>query len=200
MSEKIVPNYDDLIITAIDREDAAQVNRSAWTGKRKVMGLPSGELWYANAVVADLATELDERPWRAFMRSLRGQQNWFKLRVACQRHVGAMPLVAAGAGAGYTMPLKGMLPSSTILRAGQYLTVTLPQGNGRLIQLDEDLISDASGNATATFTPALNQTPVENAICETANPYLPVAQTASRNGMSTANAVSGVSFDLEEAF
>lgn len=200
MSEKIVPDNDDLIITGIDREEAAQVNRSAWTGKRKVMGLPGGELWYASAAVADLGTELAERPWRAFLRSLRGQQNWFRLRIACQRHVGPMPVVDAGAGDGYTMPLKGMSPSTTILRAGEYMTVPLPEGNGRLIQLEDDLITDASGEATAVFTPALNQVPVEDAVCETANPYLPVAQANSRTIIGSTDAVSGFALELEEAF
>ncbi|MES2289290.1 MAG: hypothetical protein V4530_06080 [Pseudomonadota bacterium] len=53
----------------------AQVNRSAFTSRRKVVGLPGAEIWTAKATVESLATELDEREWRAFMMKMRGVEN-----------------------------------------------------------------------------------------------------------------------------
>lgn len=195
-----VPDNSNLIIQSIDHDAPAQVNRSPWTGKRKVSGLPGGEIWYATATVEDIATEEEERQWRAFLMQLRGQQNTFNLLVGCQSHLGSKPQVRSGANSGYTVPLDGMQASTTILLAGQHMTIPLPNGHNRLVQLTADLTANASGEAVASFGPALNQTPAENATVETQEPFLPVAQTNSRNGLSYSQGVSGFPLDLEEAF
>ena len=65
MSEIAVPDYDDLLLDELDLASPAQVNRSQWTGTRKVVGMPGVELWTGKATIADLATEEAERPWRA---------------------------------------------------------------------------------------------------------------------------------------
>ena len=198
MSEVTVPDNDELIITSLECDYGGQVNSSRWTGKRKVIGLPGGEQWYAAAFVSDISNEAEERQWRAFLSKLRGVRNWFKLVVACLTHSGSKPKIAAGGAPNYQIPLKGMTASTTILLAGQYMTVPLPSGMNRLVRLESDLVTNSAGNAIANTSPALNEIPAENAVCETVNPFLPVAQTTSRNGLAWDNAISGFQLTLEE--
>lgn len=112
-----------------------------------------------------------------FLSRLARRQNTFRIRAACQTHIGPPPVVDAGAGDAYTLPLKGMAVSTTILEAGQWMTVPLPSGYARLVCLTADLITDASGEATAQFEPALGEIPAEDAVVETAEPYTLVRQS-----------------------
>jgi hypothetical protein len=198
MTEIIVPDHSEFIISVLDFDEPAQINSSAWTGHISIVGQPGGSFWYAEIAVTDLTTEVADRPWRGFLTALRGVQNWFKVYLPCQTHIGPAPLVAAGATAGYTLPLKGMQPSTCILDAGQHLTVPLPNGHYRAVRLTAPLITDAAGNATAQFGPALNQIPVLNAVVESANPYVPMVSTEARIPFVTTGGVSSFSFNLRE--
>lgn len=199
MSEITVPDPDNLLLDSLSLSAPAQVNRSAWTGTRKVVGMPGVELWQGKATIDTIATEEEERPWRAFLFGLRGPVNWFKWLLPCNTHIGPKPTVAAGASDGYTLPLTGMQPNARILRAGQFMTVPLPSGHNRTVCLTNDLRTDASGNATATFEPALGETPVEGATVETVDPFIPMSPVEPTQGLGSADGVSGASFDVEEA-
>lgn len=196
MSEVIAP--EGLIITSLGFETPAQRNTSLWTRRTRKTGLPGAETWQATAEIPEIATETDERAWRAFYFGLQGVLNWFKLRLPCQRHIGPMPLVAAGGTGGYTQPLKGMTPNTTILFAGQFMTIPVPIGRPRPVMVTSDMRTDASGNATASFVPALGQTPATDTPVETANPYIPVCSTSPVAALNYSNGVSGVSIDLAE--
>lgn len=199
MSEITVPDYDDLILTGISLSAPAQVNRSAWTGKRKVVGQPGMDLWKASVTIDTQATEEAERPWRAFLWGLKGPVNTFRWYLPCTRHIGGKPTVDTGAGDGYTLPLTGLHPSTTILKAGQYMTVPLPSGYVRTVCLTADLVSDSSGDATAAFVPALSETPTLGATVETADPYILFSPTEAAQGFGYDGGVAGASFDVEEA-
>lgn len=199
MAEIAVPDYDELIVSGPSLYAPAQINRSKWTGRRKVIGLPGTEVWRAKCAVDTIATELEERPWRAFLFALRGPANWFRLNLPCNSHIGPKPVVAAGATNGYTLPLSGMAVSSTILRAGQFMTVPLPSGRFRAVTLTADLVSNGSGVGTATFEPALTEVPTLAATIETTAPFIPVARVDSEIGFSHQGGVAGIGFDVEEA-
>lgn len=199
MSEVAVPNYDDLLFDGLRLFSPATVNRSEWTGRRKVVGGPGREVWRGQVTIDTITTEEEERPWRAFLFGLDGPVNWFKWLLPCNVHIGPMPLVAAGAGDSYIMPLKGMQPETTILGAGQFMTVPLPSGASRAVCLVADLVTDASGNATAQFKPALGETPAEDAQVETADPFIPMSATDGDQGLDMRDGVSGTSFAVEEA-
>ena len=199
MPEVIVPDTSELQILALDFNEPAQVNRSAWTGARKVVALPGGSYWSGRIAVENIATELEERQWRAFIAQLRGVQNWFKAPLPCQSHIGPPPTVAAGAGNGYSLPLAGMSPSTRILETGQHMTVPLPSGHNRAVRLTADLVTDAAGNAVAEYAPALNEVPSLGAIIETANPFVPVASTETNLTIPQSNSIASLSFDIEEA-
>lgn len=199
MIEIAVPAPDDLLLNSLRLRAPGQVNRSGWTGTRKVVGLPGVELWLGAASLADIATEEEERPWRAFLFGLSGQANWFKWPLPCNQHPGGKPRVAAGAGSGYTLPLKQMQPNTTILQAGQFMTIPLPSLHNRAVCLTADLVADGNGNGTAQFGPALGEIPAESAIVESLTPFVPMSLTTSEEGFDLSNGVSGTAFDVEEA-
>jgi hypothetical protein len=199
MSEITVPLPSGLSLDRLDLSSPAQVNRSTWSGRRKVIGLAGVETWQGSVSISSIATEQDERQWRAFLFALKGPQNWFRYLLPCAQHVGPMPLVGASAGNAYTLPLTGMQPNARILRAGQFMTVPLPSGHSRAVCLTADLRADASGNATAQFEPALNEAPDAGAVVETTAPFIPMAPTTPLVGFSASQGVSGTSLDVEES-
>ncbi len=199
MSEITVPDANDLILTGLSLSAPAQVNRSKWTGKRKVVGLPGIELWRAQISIDAQATEEAERPWRAFLWGLKGPSNWFRYLLPCATHAGSNPTVASGASDGYALPLTGLSASTTILKAGQFMTVPLPSGARRAVCLTSDLVSDGSGNATAAFVPALGEIPTLAATVETKDPFLPLSLVNPEQGFGYDGGVAGTSFDVEEA-
>lgn len=197
MTEIVLPNTDDFEAD-VSLYAPAQTNRSKWTGSRKVIGMPGAELWRGQGQIANIATEEQERPWRAWLYALRGPVNWFRCPLPCNQHVGAKPTVASGAGDGYTLPLTGMTANRTLLVAGQYLTVPLPSGRYRAVCLISPLTTDSSGNATATFEPALTETPTAGVTVESLTPFVPMSLVDPDQGFSTSQGVSAVQFNLEE--
>lgn len=199
MSEITVPDPDDLILGKLDLDQPSQVNRSAWTGRRKVVGLPGAALWTGQAAIDVLTTEVEERPWRAFLWGLNGPKNWFKWTLPCNSHAGGKPLVASGATAGNTLPLSGLTVSTTILTAGQFITVPLPSGHSRAVCLTADLVSNGAGGATASFVPALGEVPTLGATVETKDPFIPMSLAETQQGFGLEGSVSGASFAVVEA-
>lgn len=194
-----VPNAEQLIMTSLVLLVPDQMNRSEWTSRGQVVGLPGAEMWFITAEIEPLATEKEERPWRAFVFNLRGRQNFFYFPLCVQRHIGPRPLVASGASYGYGLPLEGMTPSTRILEAGQYLTVPLPSGHYRTAMLTQDLVTNAAGQAVATLNIALGEIPFLGSVVESAEPYIPVRNTDNRASLAFSNAVSGAQFSFEEA-
>ena len=199
MSEIVVPDQDEIVARTPWLSRPTQSNRSRWTGRRKVIGLPGAEVWQGNVQLSDVATEAAERKWRAFLYALRGSQNWFRYILPCNTHSGAMPTVRTGASIGYTLPLEGMAANQTVLEVGQFLTVPMPSGHFRTVCLMADLQTNGLGESTAVFEPALNEIPVVGAQVETRDPFIPMASKSPDLPMEQANGVSGFAFDVEEA-
>jgi hypothetical protein len=199
MSEITVPLPSELTLDRLELSSPSQVNRSTWTGRRKVIGLPGVERWQGAVSIAAIATEVQERQWRAFLFALKGPANWFRWPLPCNQHPGSRPTIAAGASNAYIMPLTGMQPNTLILRAGQFMTVPLPSGHFRAVCLTADLVANGAGNANAIFEPALNETPALGATVETLNPFIPMAPVESVIGLASSQGVSGTTFGVEEA-
>lgn len=196
MSEVTAPK--GLIITSLGYDAPAQRNQSVWTRRTRKTGLPGAELWQATAQIPETATEDEERAWRAFYFGLEGVMNWFRLRLPCQRHIGPKPVAAAGGTGLYTQPLSGMTPDTTILFAGQYMTLPLPIGRPRAVMLTADLRTDGDGEAVAEFVPALGQIPATSVEIETADPFIPVCSVDTVNPLAYSNGVSGATVNLIE--
>ena len=199
MAEIIMP-AGDLEDVEIELDQNFQVNRSAWTGRRRVSGMPGAQKWFASATVPGIATENEERPWRLFLLSLRGPIHWFRFPVACSQREGTNPTVRTGPGPLTTLPLEGLpVSASAILKGGQFMTIPLPSGRHRLVMLTADLNSNGSGHGTATFVPELTETPTVGATVETIDPWLPAALMDGRQGWKLSNGVSVFQINAEEA-
>lgn len=199
MATLTIPDPDALIMLGLTPVVPDQANRSIWTSRTQVVGQPGAETWSIKAAIEPLSTEDEERPWRAFLMGLRGRQNTFNFPLPCQHHIGGKPRVNGATGSGYELPLDGLQPSTRILSAGHFLTVPLPSGHNRCVMLMEDLIADASGEATAVLNFELGEVPDDDAEVETYIPFIPVRSVNGGIGMTWENAVAGASLDLEEA-
>jgi hypothetical protein len=178
MAEIAVPDQSLIVDKQWQLDVPAQSNKSAWTGRTKITGLPGAETWSVKARVRLRSSLATQRPWRAFAMALRGNQNTFRIRAACNQRTGSNPTVGFGATSGYSAPLTGLPVSTTVLRAGDFMTFALPSGHFRLVCLKADLVSNGSGAATASFEPALNEVPSISSTVETINPFALVRNTS----------------------
>lgn len=198
MAEIALPSFDFARVT-VELEQNYQVNRSAWTGRRRVTALPGIERWLANCQTDPIATEVEERAWRAFLVGARGPVNRFRLQVACsQTDVGSTTVQTSGSPSN-TLALTGLPAFTQILEAGQYMTVPLTSGHHRLVMLTADLISNGSGQASATFLPRLGGAVTAGTLVEIVNPYLMASLISSKQGWTTENGLTQFTVDAEEA-
>lgn len=181
--------------------EPAQVNRSAWTGRRKVIGLPGAARWTATVDMQPVVGEANMLRWRGWIASLRGSINTFPLRaVERQQTTATNPYVGNGANANTTLPLTNLPVSTTVLKAGQFMTVSLPTGHKRLVCLTSDLVSNSLGNAIAAFAPELGEAPFEGAMVEIQYPYALMALNSDPAGWDVARGqLYTFTLDCEEA-
>lgn len=108
--------------------------------------------------------------------------------------------VNGSANAGRTLALSGLALSQRNLRAGQFITVTLPGGDEQLIRLAADLVADGSGNGTASLATPLRRTPAAGAAVELDQPWALMRATHAPGwGVDNQN-IYGHDFEAEEAF
>lgn len=171
---------------SIDRP--AQVNRSDWTGKRTVVANPWHGKWRARAELAAVQGEAGVRALRAFLVSLKGAINTFRLYATIEAqnaNTGVTVNTTAAAGA-TSLVITG---ASTAMLVGQYFTV-----NGQLC-----CITGVSGS-TLTFEPPLRVSATSTTKVVTSRPYALVCMTDSRVGWSIGQArMHSISIDVEEA-
>lgn len=183
-----------------DLKQPAQVNRSGWTGRRQVVGLPGGAVWSASGEFVPILKESNARQWRAFWASLRGPFNTFYLPATeGDQHALSLTVRVNGASqSGRGLAIDGLPNNTTLLAAGSF--VSMPSTNQMLI-LTAAMTSNASGQANISFEPALRISPADNAIVETKNPVAHVALTGDTFGWSVdPGQLYGFAFEVEEAF
>lgn len=172
----------------------AQVNRSAYTGARRVVANPWHGKWSARVELSTIVGEANVRPWRAFLAKLKGQINTFSLPATeAPQHAAANPTLASAAAQGATSVT---LASSPPLTAGMFATFVYPSGNHQLVQLTADI---AAG--VISFEPPLREAYSAGWAIGTQVPWAMVALADSVVGWSVdAGQQYGISFDVEEAF
>lgn len=160
-------------------------NRSGWTGARRGAGLPGAAHWTAALEFAGVGLgHTAAAPVRAFLASLRGSINSFRVPVARNQHgLAAAAKVKSGASGGLvTMTLKNLPASTTLLGAGYYISVIRSNGKAQMLLLTAPLTANAAGEAIATFEPPLIQSLATDSAVETRNPFCEVTLTRSRVG------------------
>jgi hypothetical protein len=167
----------------------AQVNVSAWTGRRTVISDPWHGKWSARVELAAIVGEANVRAVRSFLARCRGTLNTFRLYAtenAQNANLGVTVGSTAAAGA-TSMSLAGF---SSSLLDGQFVTI-----NGQLLQV----IADQSG-ALITFEPPLRQQATAGTAVVTSRPYALVYMSSASLGWSAdVGQLYGISFEVEEA-
>lgn len=180
----------------------AQVNRSAYTGRRKVMADPWHGRWTAEIELAPIVGEAGILAWRSFLAQLRGQANVFRLRAnekAQPVSINTGIIVSgSGAAAGSTsmFTVNWVSPGMTVAKAGMMITV-----NDQLCVLTADVVSNEHQGATVQFEPPLRAAAALGTAVEVVNPTALVALASSTAGWSVAKGqVYGIRLSVEEAF
>jgi hypothetical protein len=167
----------------------AQVNRSAYTGARRVVANPWHGKWSARVELSTIVGEANVLAWRGFLALLKGQINTFQLPATegpQNGNSGVTVSVSAAQGA-TSVTLAG---AATNLTTGQFITI-----NGQL------LLVTNGGASTIQFEPPLRAAAPATTGVETARPYATVALSDSAFAWSVDPGKQyGISFDVEEAF
>jgi len=174
----------------------SQTNVSEWTGRRQTIASGRG-WWECQLSLPPMVGTTRVNTWRAFIAKCRGRANDFQIPVdpTAQSAAAATPLVNGGAQTGRTLNTDGWPVSSTVLVAGQFVTI-----NNQLLQLTENVTSNGSGVAVLTFEPPVRAAPADNAAIEFKNPYC-LMYLVEEPTLSVENGyVYSLSLNLRESF
>lgn len=177
-------------------DQPAQVNRSEFTAKRRVMPLGRG-FWAASVGLRPLyAHEVGK--WRGFLAALRGQVNVFDLPAVEAAQISGVVVRVNGAGqGGYALQTTGWgAGAGKRLETGQFIAV-----GSQLLQLTEPVVANAAGSALVRFVPALRTRPADGTLIEVAWPKARMALSDSRIGWNVEpGPLYSAGFSCEEAF
>lgn len=176
---------------------AAQVNKSEYTGNRQALDL--GYSWRTAEVAVSAMTIAEARAWRLFSGRVRGPVNSFRLPVLnYAQHDLSYTARAQGASSDpYALATDGWPVSTTALLGGDYVTV-----GEQLMMLDEDVVSNGSGQATLVFHEPLRGTVADNTVIETKRPWLlsSFPENAPALSLGLIELQEPFSFSVEEAY
>lgn len=174
----------------------AQTNVSDWTGRRQT--LASGRGWWEGQITfPPIVGTTNVNAWRSFIAKSRGAANDFQVPVdpVAQSASTATPLVNGAGQQGRTLNTDGWPLSTTVLQAGQYVTI-----NNQLLQLTESVTSNGSGVAVLTFEPPVRVSPADNAAIEYKNPYCLMYLVEEPTLSVETGYVYSLSLNLRESF
>lgn len=175
----------------------AQTNVSDWTGRRQTLASGRG-WWECQITFPPIVTTASINPWRSFIAKARGAANDFQVPVdpaTPQSSSTATPLVNGAGQTGRTLNTDGWPLSTTVLQAGQYVTI-----NNQLLQLTENVTSNGSGVAVLTFEPPVRVSPADNAAIEYKNPYCLMYLVEEPTLSGEVGYVYSLSLNLRESF
>ena len=174
----------------------SQTNVSDWTGRRQTIASGRG-WWECQVTFPPIVGTTNVNAWRAFIAKSRGKANDFQVPVdpTAQSSAVATPLVNGANQTGRTLSTDGWPVSSTVLQAGQFVTI-----NNQLLQLTENITSNGSGVATLTFEPPVRVAPSDNAAIEFKNPYCLMYLVEEPTLSVETGYVYSLSLNLRESF
>lgn len=173
---------------------SAQVNRSMWTGRRRVTKLPDAGYWKARVSFVAAVSEADFLGLRAFLAAIEGPANSFRL-VAVEGAQNSQTAVKVNGGSqtGLSLGTDGWIGSGTALKKGQLITV-----GDQLIPVAADCTISA-GAATISLGRRLRASPADNADVEVRLPWALMALAGDDAGWSVSpGQVYGVAIDCVE--
>lgn len=176
-----------------DLTENAQRNRSAWTGKSKILGLPGNQFWTFNVQFRTVSTEAAIRAGRAFFFALRGMVNTFDLPVTPTPQFAAgttQPTITSGGAVGART---ATFSSVANVIDGMFASVALPSGHKRLF------VPISKAGSVVTFEPSMIESVAGGATVEIIRPVMRARLTSPRYGYSDSDGVVTFSASVEEA-
>jgi hypothetical protein len=175
---------------------------SPFTGAMQITA-SSGQIWTGSVTFKPM-NQAEASDVQAFIAKLRGRYGTFEyadpdIIARGNRGAGGTVLVNGANQTGKTLAVDGMTPNSTIARKGDYFSFGTGSGK-RLHMYTEDLLSDASGEGTATFEPNLRNAPADNTQLEMAAPRGAFRlQNNDDDWSSNQNSIYNISLQFVEA-
>ena len=168
-----------------------QINRSGFTGRRRVVGLPGSETWHLSAAVEPLTTERQARAWRAFLSALRGAESSFRMQALPTKQIGfANPLVTAPVIGNRAVAVN----STAGIEIGMMATVHQNDGFERMV------VVVGIAAPQIHFEPYLIFDPLIGAPMEFQYPWAVMSLTGGdQGGWDDTNGITAISFTAEEA-
>ncbi|HEM8304977.1 TPA: hypothetical protein U2M51_001184 [Providencia rettgeri] len=139
---------------------------SVFTGSAQTVRYP-GSRWRCDLTLNNLIDE-KSRLLEVILAQLDGESGRIKLFdwVRMGANDVGEPIVSQPNQMGRTILTKGWRPNSLVLKAADNVTI-----NHELKKVTSDVMSDAQGNATISFSPMLRYSPVMGDKIEVKNPY-----------------------------
>ena len=174
----------------------SQNNVSQWTGSRQVVAYSRG-WWECQFELPPIVGTANFNPWRSFISAMRGSVNDVQIPVdpTAQSALANTVSVKGGSQYGRSLATDGWPVSTTILTAGQFVTI-----GDQLLQLTANVTSDGSGNATITFEPYIRVSPADDAVIEYKNPYCLMYLQEEPSYSVQAGYIYSLSLNLRECF
>jgi len=174
----------------------AQRNRSPFSGRAKIIGLPGCDLWSFRMRWTPLATETQVRAWRAAMMGLRGMRNHCAILPLKSLYMSPTAVQKNGLAASYTVAsVPAMneinLNSAAGLEVGLFGSVAAG-GHIRLF------VITAIAGVKITISPELNQPPAAATVVEFKRPVSHVRLTNPNVRFSDEDGKVGFVMDWEE--
>jgi hypothetical protein len=153
-----------------------QINRSAYTRTRQIFDDPWHVYWrLTDAEHVPVQGLANIQPWYEWRAKLNGQANYFRFpAVEADQHEGSVVATVKSSSGSTNLVIDNLPASVTYLPHGR-LTVILDDGHEQLIELTAPLITNVSGEATASFWPPLRGDPEVDSTVETKNPWVVLA-------------------------
>lgn len=174
----------------------AQVNRSTYSGRRRVVASPWHSLWTANVELVPLEAA-DDAAVRAMVAALQGQINTVRLPAIYEVQSAASVVVNGTHAAGVrTLATEGWTPSTLALPAGAYFEV-----GDQLCVLTAAANANGSGQANLAFEPPLRSAAADGTAVNVGEPTALMALLEDTVRWSIqAGPLTSYNFQFEEAY
>lgn len=168
---------------------------SPFTNSQQIAGHPGG--YWECSIDLPLLDQQQARLMSSFIHSLHGMMGTFRLYPWNRRPAPAagIGVVDGGGQAGGQLVTRDWTPSKTVLRRGDYITVS-----GQLLEVLEDVTSNAEGQAVITIAPWLRVPPANGTAINYQAPYAVMRLTEEGAESSYQGIIGSASLSCREAF
>ncbi|RUR38565.1 hypothetical protein [Vreelandella populi] len=168
---------------------------SPFNNSQQVVGHPGG--YWECSIDLPLLDQQQARLMSSFIHSLHGMMGTFRLYPWNRRPGPAAGngVVDLGGQAGGQLVTRGWNAGTTVLRRGDYITVS-----DQLLEVLQDVVSNDQGRATILVAPWLRVPPANGAAVNYRNPYAVMRLTEDGANTDYQGIIASASLSCREAF